>query len=101
MKKVIDNRMYNTETAAKLCAVDNGFPIDTYYYEIETLYRKINGEYFLVGEGGEISKYGTIVGSEVQQGVQFIPLALGEAKKWVAEHFDGDTYVNLFGDVDE
>ena len=101
MKKVINYKMYDTDTARKLLTTDNGFARGSYYYEIETLYKKMNGEYFLLGEGGEISKYGIIVGPQVQPGIRFIPLGIGDAKKWVAENFDGDTYTDIFGKVDE
>ena len=80
MKKVINYKMYDTDTARKLLTTDNGFARGSYYYEIETLYKKMNGEYFLLGEGGEISKYGIIVGPQVQPGIRLFPLGLALLK---------------------
>ena len=56
-KKIINNRMYNTETAKQLGYWSNGYTPSDFYFAEETLYQKKTGEYFLVGHGGPMSSY--------------------------------------------
>lgn len=101
MKKIINGKMYNTNTAKFLGEYSYGNPRDFQHFS-EEIYQKTTGEFFLYGEGGPMSKYsrscGTndICGSEV-----LIPLSIHEAKEWIAENLDADTYITIFGDVKE
>ena len=56
MKKIIDGKMYNTETA--VCVGTNGYsyPGNFNWFE-ESLYQKKSGEFFVFGEGGAKSKF--------------------------------------------
>lgn len=57
MKKIINGKKYDTETANAVGAYANsGRWCDFTHYE-ETLYQKRTGEYFLHGEGGPMTKY--------------------------------------------
>ena len=56
-KKIINNHMYNTETAKQLGYWSNGYNYYDLYFAEETLYQKDTGEYFLVGCGGAMSSY--------------------------------------------
>ena len=55
MKKIINHKMYNTETAERLASSSNGYGYDDFRYMEEQLYRKKTGEFFLYGEGGALS----------------------------------------------
>ena len=57
MKKIINGRMYNTDTAKRLCSADNGSSCRDFSHWEEELYQKKTGEFFLYGEGGPASKY--------------------------------------------
>ena len=92
-KKIINNRMYNTETAKELGCWDNGYPRHDFRFSEEILYQK-NGEYFLYGVGGAMSPYGAY-------GSNFRPFTKIEAKRWVLDRLNADAYVALFGDVEE
>jgi hypothetical protein len=103
MKKVIDHKMYNTETAQEIASMSSGRDyMDCRHFE-ETLYRKKTGEFFLLGEGGAFSKYGERSPYENMWGAgsRIVPLTLDEPKKWVMEYCDGDKYESLFGPVEE
>ena len=54
MKKVINGRMYDTETATMLGKVTLGEPRNWDYHE-EVLFKKRNGDYFFRLEGTVIS----------------------------------------------
>ena len=83
-KKIINNRMYNTETAKQLGYWSNGYTPSDFYFAEETLYQKKTGEYFLAGKGGPESKYREQVGiSEWDNGQNIIPLTMEQAKEWL------------------
>ena len=100
MKKVINGKMYNTDTAKRMADWYYGCPGDFEYYE-EVLYKKKTGEFFLYGEGGPRSKYSDSNGSETYGTCEIIPYSEEQARKWVEEHCSGDTYEEIFGEVEE
>lgn len=101
MKKIINGRLYNTETATAVASDSYGYPGDFSYWS-ETLYKKKTGELFLYGEGGPYSKYSQEHGDNSWGGGSaIIPESDFNAKEWVAGHSDADTFIELFGPVDE
>ena len=101
MKKIINGRLYDTDTAKELAAIDNGYGAGNAFYSKTALFQKKNGEYFIYGEGGPMSEYGDSVGYNRTWGCRFEPVDEFDAQKWVEKNCDGDTYIDLFGDVDE
>ena len=101
MKKIINGRLYDTETAKELAAVDNGYGVGNAFYCKTALFQKKTGEYFIYGEGGPMTEYGDSVGYNRTWGCRFEPVDEFDAQKWVEKNCDGDTYIDLFGDVDE
>ncbi len=101
MKKVINGKMYNTETAHSMADTNNGYGYGDFHYVGETLYKKKTGEYFLHGEGGACSQYAESYGNGMVGGETIIPVTEREAKKWVERNCDGDTYIKIFGEVEE
>ena len=101
MKKIIDGRMYNTETATELGDFWNGLGASDFNSLSETLYRKKNGEFFLYGEGGAMSKYSQLFGNESCGGEEIIPLTEEQAKHWAEKNLDADKYIEIFGEPEE
>ena len=102
MKKIINGRKYDTDTATKLAEWDNGASYTDFSYCSETLYRKKTGEYFLHGEGGAYSQYASTRGDGwAGYGETIRPLTIDEAKEWSERHMDGDSYEAEFGEVEE
>lgn len=97
MKKIIEGKVYDTNTAEFLTSNDNGYPRNDFAYANEELYLKKTGEYFLYGEGGGNSRYGEWHGNSGGPGEKIMPLTLGEAKEWAENNLDGDRYEELFG----
>ena len=104
MKKIINGKLYNTETAKM---VGNGsnypshYPGDFGYFD-EYLYKKKTGEFFLCGKGGPMTKYAHSVGQNCWSGGEdIIPLTTDEAKEWVEKYFDAYEYIAIFGEVEE
>lgn len=102
MKKIINGRRYDTDSARELAAFTcEGSRSDFRWWQ-ETLYRKNTGEYFLHGKGGPASKYAEAVGlNQWEGGERIMPLSLEEAQKWAEDHLDGDEYEEIFGAVQE
>lgn len=76
MKKIINKKTYNTETAKKIGHITFGEFGDTHGYE-EKLYQTKAGLYFIHGIGGTESKYTTET---------ITPLTETEAKAWRKEN---------------
>ena len=101
MKKIIRNRMYDTDTARVIGYHRHSNPSDFHYY-IETLYCKRTGEYFLHGEGGPASRYATQIGmNEWSGGSKITPLDFAAARDWAEDNLDPDVYVEEFGEPSE
>ena len=102
MKKIIDGKVYDTDTAKKLGEWDNGGGWSDFHHIEETLYRKKTGEYFLFGEGGAASKYAKAEGQNSwTPGSRIMPMTFAEARKWAEENLDADEYEDFFGEVQE
>jgi hypothetical protein len=87
MKRVIEGKVYNTETATEIATWSNHyFPNDFHYCE-ETLYRTKKGAWFIAGEGGALSKYSRPCGSNGSCGGDGLePISAKEAMEWLEQH---------------
>lgn len=102
MKKVMNGKMYNTETAKEIGCDSNGLNYGDFDFVEETLYQKKTGEFFLDGNGGARTRYSKPSGSNSWSGGrELVPLSIEEAKEWVEEHCSADVYIETFGDVPE
>lgn len=100
MKKIINGKLYNTETAKMLADWWNGR--SGFDRADEELYLKRTGEYFLYGQGGPMSRYAKSISySEWSGGEKITPLTEEGAKKWALNHLDADEYMEIFGEVEE
>ncbi len=100
MKKIVNGRVYDTETATLIGEWWNNESglrrID------EVLYRKKTGEYFLHGFGGAATQYAAAISQNSwQSGERIMPQSYGEAQAWAEEHLAADCYAAEFGPVSE
>lgn len=101
MKKIINGRRYDTDTAKAVGEYCFSNLTDFHHVE-ETLYRKKTGEFFLYGVGGPMSKYAERTSlNSWSGGAKIVPLTYEEAKQWGEDNLDGDEYEKVFGEVDE
>lgn len=101
MKKIIKNKVYDTETARLIGSYSSNYS-DRLFGWSEDLYRKRTGEYFLYGKGGPGSKYARRIDSNNTSGGEEIrPITYADAKAWAEEHMDPDAYIEHFGPVEE
>lgn len=102
MKKIINGKVYNTESAQEMASWSNGGGWRDFSHCEETLYRKKTGEYFLFGEGGPMTKYAEREGQNGWTGgSRIMPMTYQEAAAWAEEHLSGDEYEDIFGKVAE
>lgn len=63
MKRVIDGKVYDTETATAICELACHHYKGDFNWHETTLYRTKRGAYFLAGEGGPMSMWAEPEGS--------------------------------------
>lgn len=87
MKKIINGRMYNTETAEEIATWSNSYYPSDFHYCQETLYKTKKGAYFLYGKGGAMSQYSVPVGNNGRGGGSEIRvLTADQAFDWMEEN---------------
>lgn len=100
MKKVIDGKRYDTDTAKKVGSWESDQDYRGLYHEEETLYRTKSENYFLYCYGGAASQYGKKIGpNEWASGELIRPVNEAFAQKWAEEHLDASEYELAFGTV--
>ena len=101
MKKIINGKRYDTNTATLIGSTGHGYPGDLDYWT-EELYRKKTGEFFLYGEGGPMSKYSRkIRNNEWSGGEKITPLSPRDAQEWAENYLNADEYEQAFGKIEE
>lgn len=87
MKKISNNKVYDTETAKLRGRYWNGYSVNHINYLAEALYLKKTGEFFLHGQGKDKQ--------------EIIPLTYEEAREWAEERLTADKCEDIFGEVEE
>ena len=101
MKKIIDGKKYDTETAKLKGSYSSGVNRTSFSFYKEELYQKKTGEWFLYGSGGATSKYSEC-GDGYSWGTdEIIRYSEADAKKWAERYMSGDEYIECFGEVEE
>lgn len=100
MRKIINNKSYDTETAEKLGDWNNGMPWNNWDVCSETLYRKRNGEFFLFGEGGANTRYAQRcpLGGWAD-GWEIMPMTYQAAQQWAEKRLAPEEYESIFGEI--
>lgn len=101
MKKILNGKLYNTDTAKLIGGYSYGTPRD-FKYIAEDLYKKKTGEFFIAGEGGAMTEYFRQTGQNSYSGGEDIfPLTEKEAREWAEEHLTAEEYIEAFGCPEE
>lgn len=102
MKKIINGKVYDTQTAKEVGRWQSSYPMNDFHYYHEQLFKKKTGEFFLYGSGNAASPYSESCGmNEWCGGSKIIPLSFREAQEWTEKHLDGEEYCEIFGEPDE
>ena len=102
MRKVIEGKIYDTDTAEQV-GYDSYSKYGDFQYWCEELYRTQKGNWFLYGEGGAKSKFARAVGqNEIGGGNEITPFTRGDALVWLEVHnSDSDALEEYFPDAVE
>lgn len=96
MKKIINGKRYDTDSAKEIGHYDEDITNDLDYIS-ESLYLKRTGEFFLAGSGGARTRYGgTTSDGWYCSGETIEPITDDSARKWVEKHCSAETYEQLF-----
>ena len=102
MKKIINGKLYDTETAKACGTWSNAGGWRDFNHMEETLYRKRTGEFFLHGSGGPMTKYAKSTGQNSWSGGdRIMPLSYEAARHWAEESLEAEEYAEIFGMPDE
>ena len=101
MKKIINGKRYDTETAEEIGFWRTERSVTDFSYCEETLYRKRTGEFFIHGGGGARTKYASESYGMYGWGEAIVPLTYDEAREWAETHLDADRYEELFPVTDD
>jgi hypothetical protein len=101
MRKTIKGYAYNTKESRFVAECRNSHRCGEPAWCHETLYRNIDGAYFLHGEGGAKSRYSRNVNGESVASETIIPLSESQAREWAEMSLPADKYEALFGVAEE
>ncbi len=98
MKRIINSKRYNTETAEEVASYDNRLGTQDFRGYSESLYKTKTGNWFLSGEGGPRTKYAQPCGNLTGGGKDIIPLSHDQALSWLESHGESDAIEKHFAD---
>lgn len=101
MKKIIDGKTYNTETAIRMGRYYNGFSSNDFRNIDECLYLTKKGTFFLAGEGGPMTKYAQQYGDSSGSGDGMEILTKAEALEWRERHDIDTNIIEKYFEIDE
>lgn len=83
IKRVIDGKVYDTETAEQICDCgSHGYSSRDFKWHDTYLYRTKNGAFFLAGEGGPMTMWAQQSGNGVGYGEGIRALSEAEAREY-------------------
>lgn len=101
MKKIINGKVYDTDTAAFIARADHENIKDATGNACkQALYRKKTGEFFVHLEGTSISLH-NIFQHDFRQGRGIYPLTYEQAAKWAESELPAEKWEEIFGDPEE
>lgn len=99
MKRIINGKRYNTETAEEISSKTGGGNPSNFGYFEESLYKTKRGNYFLHGRGGPSSKYAeNNPNGGTDSGAGLEPLSEEETIVWLESNSDYELLEKLFPD---
>jgi hypothetical protein len=101
VRKIIDGKIYDTDTAKQVGSYDNGLGRGDFRCVSESLYVTPKGNFFLDGEGGAMTIYGRPCGNMTSGGSGLFPMSRDEALSWMEKHGDDTDIIDIFGDLVE
>ena len=100
MKKIINRKVYNTDTAKQIAEAEASCMPSDFQYWCESLYRTPKGAYFIAGSGGAMSRYAKSLGGGSTGGSSDIyVLSTEQAVSWLEDNNQTAALEEHFSDV--
>ena len=99
MRRIKDGKIYDTDTATRICCTGNGLSASDFGFEDSDLYVTRRGGYFVSGRGGAMSRFAFSSGDGYVGSSDVIVLSAGEALAEAERHADADTVEKYFPDM--
>ncbi len=88
MRKIIDGKVFNTDTATLVCDVSpSGFYRGDFRWEDTGLYKSPKGQFFLAGEGGPMSRWAQAEGQNGRRSGSGIELVSDDVARHECERY--------------
>lgn len=99
MKRIIDGKRYDTETATLVHEWDNGRYASDFSYRSKDLYRTLRGSWFILHAGGAMTGMAVAVGSNGRGGSSAIePVSPIDALRFLESHRGEEAIEKYFDD---
>ena len=99
MKKIINKKVYDTETAKFIAGYHNGLSKGDFKFVSEDLYVTKKGQYFLHAKGGALTIYSEGEGNSSWRIETIILLSKEEVYDWLEENEHTEIIEEIFKDV--
>ena len=96
MKKIIDGKVYDTNTAIEVAKYWNGLGSNDFRNISESLYITKKGNWFTAGHGGPMSKYAVSNGNMTSSGSNLEPISSVDALQWLERHNEVEAIEQYF-----
>lgn len=101
MKRIIDGKTYNTETAVLIADFWNGLSSGDFHSLSEELYLTRKGTFFIAGEGGALTSYAEAYANMSGSGAGIRVISQEAALAWCEAHDFIDEAELYFSDLIE
>jgi hypothetical protein len=97
MKRIINGKIYNTETADHIGNFGSDCGPGDFRYEDTDLFRTKKGAWFICGEGGPLSRWSRPIGNGQSGGTGIEAMTTAEALEWCEfSRIDADVIAKYF-----
>ena len=101
MKRIINGKTYNTETATLICNTSNEYSSSDFKFEDSELFVTKKGAYFIAGKGGCLSRFAHSVFNGWVGSNGIIPISRENALAECERHGSIDDIEEFFADMVE
>jgi hypothetical protein len=102
MRKIINSRLYDTDTAAKVCDISGvgGLSVTDFKWNDTWLYLSPKGTFFVAGKGNGESRWAMRVGDMRCGGDGLAVVTPEAARRLFEEYGDPEKFAGFFGEPD-
>ena len=86
MKKIIEGKRYDTDTATLIASYNNGLGGGDFNHVYEKMYITRKGQWFMEYKGGPLSKYANSCGTTTYGDNDLTLMSSDEAYEWLNQH---------------